>query len=76
MLCFSCENIEGAYEKTLKLGYKILFDFNVEENSKFFIYRDPNGVFIKLEEKMWKNQLKRIFINNKRIRQSYIYIKK
>ncbi len=51
MICFSCEKIEGAYEKILKLGYKILFDLNIEENSKFFIYRDPNGVFIKLEEK-------------------------
>ena len=52
IICFSCKNIEGAYEKILQLGYKILFDLNIEENSKFFIYRDPNGVFIKLEEKM------------------------
>ena len=51
MICFSCENIEGAYKKILQLGYKILFDLNTEENSIFFIYRDPNGVFIKLEEK-------------------------
>lgn len=57
MLCFSCKNIEEAYDKILKLGYKILFDLNIEESSKFFIYRDPNGVFIKLEEKMWKSQL-------------------
>ena len=48
MFCFSCENIDEAYEKILQLGYKILFDLNFEENSKFFIYRDPNGVFIKL----------------------------
>ncbi len=52
MFCFSCENIDEAYEKILQLGYKILFDLNFEENSKFFIYRDPNGVFIKLEEKI------------------------
>ena len=48
MFCFSCENIDEAYEKILQLGYKILFDLNFEETSKFFIYRDPNGVFIKL----------------------------
>ena len=52
MFCFSCENIDEAYEKILQLGYKILFDLNFEETSKFFIYRDPNGVFIKLEEKI------------------------
>ena len=52
ILCFSCENIDEAYEKILQLGYKILFDLNFEENSKFFIYRDPNGVFVKLKEKI------------------------
>lgn len=52
MFCFSCENIDEAYEKILQLGYKILFDLNFEENSKFFIYRDPNGVFVKLKEKI------------------------
>ena len=54
ILCFSCENIEEAYQKILKLGYKILFDMNVEDNSIFFIYRDPNGVFIKLLEPVGK----------------------